>query len=240
MLQTVPDPFDSYGPPQSEDQIFSILPPLSIMTGPTTSSAPTPIMTTPEMGIEGLPVTSSSRTNSWSAPSNGFFPSESTEWADIPSPTSTPTPPRSTSPPAMIQSRRHSAPPLSSPGHHSRRSESSKLRSVLTVIDESHSRQSSSHEPEPEPPEAYSSTINGSGSSSIAEPQPEKKSVFAWSSPFSYGQSPYASDTDDNITPRNSSFSNLPPPSTSPLDTDSQRFPPEETVHNGVTISVTT
>ncbi|KAF9046037.1 hypothetical protein BDZ89DRAFT_1099452 [Hymenopellis radicata] len=234
MLQTVPDPFDSYGPPQSEDQIFSILPPLSIMTGPTTSSAPTPIMTTPELDtIEGLPVTSSSRNNSWTAPSNGFFPSESTEWADIPSPTSTPTPPRSTSPPSMIQSRRHSAPPLSSPGHHSRRSESSKLRSVLTVIDESHSRQN-------KPPEAYSSTINGSGSSSIAEPQPEKKPVFAWSSPFSYGQSPYSSDSDDNITPRNSSFSNLPPPSTSPLDTDSQPFPPEETSHNGVTIPVAT
>lgn len=30
MLQCVPDPFDAYGPPQAEDQIFSILSPLSI------------------------------------------------------------------------------------------------------------------------------------------------------------------------------------------------------------------
>lgn len=52
MLQAVPDPFDSYGPPQAEDQIFSILNPLSIMT------TPSPITMTPELDtIDDLPST---------------------------------------------------------------------------------------------------------------------------------------------------------------------------------------
>lgn len=33
MLQSVPDPFDAYGPPKSENQIFSILAPLAIFNG---------------------------------------------------------------------------------------------------------------------------------------------------------------------------------------------------------------
>ncbi|PWN52141.1 hypothetical protein IE53DRAFT_303795, partial [Violaceomyces palustris] len=31
MLSTIPDPFDSYGPPKQDDQIFSILPPTSLL-----------------------------------------------------------------------------------------------------------------------------------------------------------------------------------------------------------------
>ncbi|KAF6762752.1 hypothetical protein DFP72DRAFT_1041281 [Ephemerocybe angulata] len=46
MLQSVPDPFDSYGIQQSEDQIFSILAPLSIMSAP--SPSPSPSAGTPE------------------------------------------------------------------------------------------------------------------------------------------------------------------------------------------------
>jgi hypothetical protein len=45
MLQTIPDPFDSYGPERPEDQIFSILPPLSILatpSGPASASAGSP------------------------------------------------------------------------------------------------------------------------------------------------------------------------------------------------------
>lgn len=41
MLQTIPDPFDSYGPPQPKDQIFSILTPLSLSsTFPSPSASP--------------------------------------------------------------------------------------------------------------------------------------------------------------------------------------------------------
>ncbi|KAH6914834.1 hypothetical protein BKA70DRAFT_1557200 [Coprinopsis sp. MPI-PUGE-AT-0042] len=41
MLQTAPDPFDSYGPPQPSDQIFSILTPLSLSsTFPSPSASP--------------------------------------------------------------------------------------------------------------------------------------------------------------------------------------------------------
>lgn len=46
MLQTIPDPFDSYGPPKSEDQIFSILAPLTIFNPSTT---PSPQATTAEI-----------------------------------------------------------------------------------------------------------------------------------------------------------------------------------------------
>ncbi|KAK7695639.1 hypothetical protein QCA50_000275 [Cerrena zonata] len=42
MLQSVPDPFDTYGPPPAEDKIFSILPPLSVMAN-APSSSPSPL-----------------------------------------------------------------------------------------------------------------------------------------------------------------------------------------------------
>jgi hypothetical protein len=46
MLQTIPDPFDSYGPPQRSDQIFSILTPLSLSSTCTSPSA-SPVIGTP-------------------------------------------------------------------------------------------------------------------------------------------------------------------------------------------------
>ncbi|KAH9853710.1 hypothetical protein C2E23DRAFT_754191 [Lenzites betulinus] len=152
MLQTIPDPFDSYGPAPSEDQIFSILPPLSVIAN-APSSTPSPLTSTPDLeSSDGIP----SAKNSWSAATGGFFP-DTAAWADLPSNSTPPgsapgsgltSPARSISPPAVGKAattsginRRHSHPVAtasSSPPHH-RKSES-KLRSVLSVIDESRSR----------------------------------------------------------------------------------------------------
>ncbi|KDQ07599.1 hypothetical protein BOTBODRAFT_38683 [Botryobasidium botryosum FD-172 SS1] len=50
LLQAIPDPFDSYGPPKPEDQIFSILPPLAtIMSQTGSNAAPSPVMSTPDL-----------------------------------------------------------------------------------------------------------------------------------------------------------------------------------------------
>jgi hypothetical protein len=127
MLQSVPDPFDSYGPPQAEDQIFSILAPLSIMTHVHTAS-PTPVT-----GTSMESATSNDKITSWlpKASNGDVLPSEATEWAGSP----VSTPPRSVSPPAL--SRRHST-PSSAP-----RKAETKRRSVLPVIDEYHSQHSS-------------------------------------------------------------------------------------------------
>lgn len=43
MLLSVPDPFDTYGPQKSEEQIFSILPPLALAMNLTSSPAPSSI-----------------------------------------------------------------------------------------------------------------------------------------------------------------------------------------------------
>ncbi|KAK0498524.1 hypothetical protein EDD18DRAFT_92537 [Armillaria luteobubalina] len=243
MLQTVPDPFDSYGPPQAEDQIFSILPPLSILTNPRSSSSSTPIMTTPELNsMDGLPSSSSSRTNSmaWTPKSsNGLYTSESTEWADVASPPSTsPTPPRSVSPPLVTR-----RPPVSQAGHHSRRSESSKLRSVLSAIDEGHSRQGSHEASQTEPAAVpYSSGLNGA---SPAQPQPERASSFSWTSPFTYGRSPYE-DIDDSTTPRGSAYrvdaTPSPPESPSPDSSSPESKEPDETKseHSASNMPITT
>ena len=154
MLQTIPDPFDSYGPPPAEDQIFTILPPLSVIAN-APSSSPSPLTaSTPELeSSDGLP----SGKNSWSS-TGGFFPDAAAAWADVPSsppggsaPSSGATSPaRSISPPNVTKAsspltsinRRHSHPVSSSSfAHHSRKSES-KLRSVLSVLEEApHSRQ---------------------------------------------------------------------------------------------------
>lgn len=135
MLQAVPDPFDSYGPPPDEDKIFSILPPLSVIAN-TPSATPSPLTSTPDLeGSDGK--------GSWTS-TGGFFPETAAAWAHVPS-----TPPMSpsssaavispsASPPAV--SRRHSVPFTSSLPAHSHRKSESKLRSVLAVIDESRSQ----------------------------------------------------------------------------------------------------
>ena len=129
MLQSVPDPFDSYGHPHSEDQIFSILPPLSILAP---SSSPGPLTVTPQAATSDVFATGTSA--GW-AYGNGTHYSEAvSEWADAVPSTSgsllrSPTKPRSSSPPRRPNRS------LSPPDTNSRRAES-KLRSVLSVIDE--------------------------------------------------------------------------------------------------------
>lgn len=208
MLQSVPDPFDSYGPPQSEDQIFSILAPLSIMTS-TPSSSTSPITGTPErVTIQSLPSTGSmSKIASWlpNTPGNGFS-TETTEWAESPSST-----PRSVSPPSVL-SRRHSLP--------SGRKSDSKLRSVLTVIEESRPRSE-----EISPPPTLTRT-QAQATSIENQLQPDPAPDLGWN--FTYGQSPYDDGRGDgDTTPRHSSLfsSHLPPaepPSTDRRDSDEQ------------------
>ncbi|KAI6047126.1 hypothetical protein EDC04DRAFT_2556514 [Pisolithus marmoratus] len=125
MLQSVPDPFDSYGPPQAEDQIFTILPPLAVIAN-TPSPSPTPLTTTPPAGAETQP---SHPNSSWTAPGT-FFTTPSSEWADTPSPFSGS--PRSPSPPSSLK-RRQSHP--STTKDRSRKADS-KLRSVVALVDE--------------------------------------------------------------------------------------------------------
>ena len=151
MLQAVPDPFDSYGPPTTEDQIFSILPPL--MT--TTSPGPTSIASTPHLGIRELGI--SPTRPSWmptvtQVGVGSYFAEANSAWADpsspprmlpITSPPKSPPQQRSKSPHqkeggAFGVFRRNSHPPTSSSGMKAE----SKLRNVLTAIGESHTRQS--------------------------------------------------------------------------------------------------
>jgi len=151
MLQAVPDPFDSYGPPTTEDQIFSILPPL--MT--TTSPGPMSIASTPHLDTRDLGI-SPTRPN-WMPTvtqigAGGYFTETNSAWADVSSPPRTlpvasppdsPPQQRSKSPQqkeggAFGVFRRNSHPPTSGGGTKAE----SKLRSVLTAIDESHTRPS--------------------------------------------------------------------------------------------------
>ncbi|KAG7097274.1 hypothetical protein E1B28_004640 [Marasmius oreades] len=208
MLQTVPDPFDSYGMSQSEDQIFSILPPLSIMPSvPSSTSTTTPLTRTPELEqLDSFPASASS--GSWipDNPNTIVFPTESAEWADVPSPPSSSSP-RAASPTGHT-TRRHST-PGAMPGHPRRKSES-KLRSVLAVIDETRGRNRSSSKSQDDPSPTYDrpSTDNNVG---LIQPQPQKRPSFSWSSPFSYGAS--ADDPlHDDTTPRNSTAINDSPP----------------------------
>jgi len=216
MLQSVPDPFDAYGPPQSEDQIFSILAPLSIMTQPiSSSSTSSPLTSTPEHGTsESLPSSlSSKKVTSW-LPSNTLinkgtaFPTEVSAWAGVHSPLSTP--PCSVSPPHNV-SRKHSA--------SLRRKAESKLRSVLSVIEEPRSsRQEGSNTNESDQTLHQSQDSNQSSSIpdvqnicgttsprpvTLDTPTDEPGADNSW--PFAYGQSPYEYSCDSNSsTPRNS------------------------------------
>ena len=149
MLQAVPDPFDSYGPPATEDQIFSILPPLM-----TTSPGPTSIVSTPQLNASDLGISPTRPT--WmptvtQTGVGGYFTETNSAWADLPGALPITSPPKS--PPhrgsespqqkeggAFGVFRRNSHPPTSGGGTKAE----SKLRSVLTAIDESHARSSNS------------------------------------------------------------------------------------------------
>jgi hypothetical protein len=181
MLQSVPDPFDSYGPPQAEDQIFTILPPLAVIAN-APSPSPSPLANTPPSSCSPPDVINN---HSW-APTSNFFSNSSSEWSDVSSTSSTP--PRSTSPSATIK-RRQSHPPSAS--HHSRKSDS-KLRSVLTVIDESHVVHTIEGPPlgRSEPRPASPSDVNGGA------PEPEEWGVFG------YGEIPTTDSIRGDETPR--------------------------------------
>ncbi|KAI0301811.1 hypothetical protein B0F90DRAFT_1627989 [Multifurca ochricompacta] len=134
MLQSIPDPFDSYGQPHSEDQIFSILPPLSILAP---SSSPSPLAVTPQTVTSDVFATGTSA--GWAHGNGALYSDAASEWADVvPSASSShltnPTKPQSPSP--SRRPNRSSSPPGSS----TRRAES-KLRSVLSVIDEAQPKQ---------------------------------------------------------------------------------------------------
>jgi hypothetical protein len=146
MLQSVLDPFDAYGAP-SEDQIFSILPPLSIMASsqsPSTQHSASLASTPSHTSLHEAFVTSGgsapTAAPAWlNAQTTVQYASEpAMEWADAKSPsTSPPLPP---SPPSPSPSS-PSASSLTRRSHHSHKPSSpraeSKLRSVLSVIDES-------------------------------------------------------------------------------------------------------
>ncbi|PPQ95511.1 hypothetical protein CVT26_008539 [Gymnopilus dilepis] len=192
MLQAVPDPFDAYGPPQSEDQIFSILSPLSIMTTTTPATGSPRTSTTPERDLVDLP-SATTKIATWLPGTNGVtYTPESAEWAKVPSPSQTP--PRSTSPSVSTSpptpSRRHSVPPP-------HRINESKLRSVLSVIDEDKVRIEDQRPETGEPsPQAHLTTPHLDLNTNTH---------VVWNT--AYGQSPYYAAVGEagQSTPRNSS-----------------------------------
>lgn len=200
MLQSVPDPFDSYGPPQAKDKIFSILAPLSIMSNATSSSASPMAGTTPERDlIDSPPSSATNKITSWLPGTNGaLYIPESTEWAGL-SPSSTP--PRSTSPPSAAN--RRPVPPT-------RKSES-KLRAMLPVIDEVRPR----YEIEGNKDSPSGSALLSSGEITLPDPGHD----LSWSY-TSYGESP-CNNGDGQLTPRNPTSA----PSSSPSLSDSPQKP---------------
>ncbi|EGO01731.1 hypothetical protein SERLA73DRAFT_166250 [Serpula lacrymans var. lacrymans S7.3] len=198
MLQSVPDPFDSYGPPQAEDQIFTILPPLAVIAN-APSPSPSPMTTTPPQSVDISPAVMN---HSWMAAhtngggggsggGGGFMAESTSEWADVPSPSSTP--PRASSPSSTVKRR-----PSHPPSNYSARKAESKLRSVLSVIDESLARQSPSS-----PTSDHAETDR-----QVLEPHSEVNGggglVTNWGS-FGYGESPYGVDSGE-VTPRHSTL----------------------------------
>ncbi|KAL1676449.1 hypothetical protein EV122DRAFT_216242 [Schizophyllum commune] len=218
MLQTVPDPFDAYGPPPAKDQIYSILPPLSIMGGPT-SSASTPTAQTPEVHSNGLPAAASvlaSMNPSWvpaSVSNDDVYRSDTAEWAESLPPAFTPprsTSPTSRSPPSSTSpthARRHSIPP---------RKAESKLRSVLSVIDENNAR------PDPEGPAHSHSTPDLRGAGVVYEAPDPMNPSWSFTDAHQRLGSAGTDETDDATTPRHSTFF---PPDTDvvPDDTSQQK-----------------
>ncbi|KAH9045681.1 hypothetical protein EDB85DRAFT_1853257 [Lactarius pseudohatsudake] len=217
MLQSVPDPFDSYGQPHAEDQIFSILPPLSILAP---SSSPSPLMVSPQTVTSDV-FTTGTTSAGWAHGNGTLYSDAASEWADVSASSGAAlltTPTKSSSP--SRRPNRSSSPPGSS----SRRAES-KLRSVLTVIDEV---QQPRQIDDAVPPGAADSAgdaaaVNG-GSPVVAAPP--RDSPPSWSG-FPFGEHPRSSSQD--TTPRNSIPSSGPASPTldthASLDTQGRRTP---------------
>lgn len=219
MLQSVPDPFDSYGQPSSDDQIFSILPPFSLMAN-VPSTSPSPITGTPQ--TETADVFSSTST-SWTqhtpefnspngSPSGPYYSEPSSDWADATSPPTSPPPSGSTSPtPRSPSPTKKPSRPISP--NQGRRAES-KLRSVLSIIDEAAAGGRTAG--------TSAEGSGGSGSNGLdatsASTGTERSSGASWATfPFGMGtHSQTGSQQDHDTTPRVSTFYDigLPPPET--------------------------
>jgi len=179
MLQSVPDPFDAYGTPSSEDQIFSILPPLSIM-----APSPSPSTQSSAELASGTSYTAASWARDGHIGADAQYASGSSmEWADTsPPPVSPPTipsPPRSPSPSRRSASGARSTSPRAE----------AKLRSVLAVIDESRGRQLASASVDEESEDESGPVRNG------------------WTS-FPFAEHPRAATggSSKDVTPRGSAF----------------------------------
>lgn len=149
-MQAIPDPFNTYGPPKAEGQLFSILSPLGM--GPTAPSNAHPPPFPSGLSFGGKAPASLGYLST-SAPGWGESSDEGSQsdWSDARSPSHSPT-----SPPSTITSRRHTfptsppssstykhtaSPPSSSTYKHaasppSMRRAETKLRSVLSAVDE--------------------------------------------------------------------------------------------------------
>ncbi|KAI9466747.1 hypothetical protein BJY52DRAFT_1141483 [Lactarius psammicola] len=204
MLQSVPDPFDSYGQPHAEDQIFSILPPLSILAP---SSSPSPLMVTPQTVTSDIFATGTTTSARWAHGNGTLYSDAASEWADvIPSSSSssaaalltTPTKAQSSSSSSPSRRPNRSSSP---PGSTSRRAES-KLRSVLSIIDEVQPRQIDDAVPSggtaDSAADSDAAAMNGSGSPVVATP---RDTTTSWPG-FPFGEYPRSSSQD--TTPRNS------------------------------------
>jgi hypothetical protein len=204
MLQSVPDPFDSYGQSRSEDQIFSILPPLSILAP---SSSQGPLTVTPQTVTSDVFATGTS--TGWAHGNGTLYSDATSEWADaIPSTSSSlprsPTKPRSSSPPR--RSNRSSSPPDTI----THRAES-KLRSVLSVIDEApHTKHIDNVVPSSAADMVVVPATNG--------PSVARDSGVSWTS-FPFGEHPQSDS--QGTTPRGS-VTDLPSPTADVSRADTQ------------------
>ncbi|OCH94246.1 hypothetical protein OBBRIDRAFT_769910 [Obba rivulosa] len=223
MLQCIPDPFDSYGPPPAEDQIFTILPPLSVIAN-APSASPSPLTaTTPE--LDG----SSDGKNSWTH-TGGFFPEASAAWAEAHSPTTTLTSPARSVSPALTTSplstmsptsaptssstvtRRHSLPAASSSHSYQPRKSESKLRSVLSVIDEARPRHHGDGEETLTRSASESASMRSSSPTLNGRDRMTMPEQGIWNSfSFALGESDHGASNPDDITPRNSAVIRSPP-----------------------------
>ena len=186
--------------------MFSILPPLSILAP---SSSPSPLTVTPQTVTSDVLATGTSV--GW-AHGNGILYSDmASEWADAaPSSASSSLPKtpatknRSSSP-----SRRNSRTPSSSPpGSGSRRAES-KLRSVLSVIDEAQQQQHQKQTDDdavPLSPDAAAAVTTpavapATNGPSVSESAEARDSGASWTS-FPFGEEEHPRSDSQNTTPR--------------------------------------